>query len=73
VAQVREISAGTEVWTREVNEASKAAWVVVFVYIDSVLDCKLLHQCLAALAPKHKAVKFVRILASNINQRWDER
>ena len=29
-------------WIREVTEASKAAWVIVHLYQDSVVDCRII-------------------------------
>lgn len=50
-------------YSSEVTQAGPGVWVVIHLFAPKT-ECQLLDQCMAKLAPKFKAVKFLRI-ASN--------
>ena len=60
-------------WIREVTEASKACFVVVHLYLDALVECALLDEAMATLAPKFKAVKFLKIKSTHAIESWPER
>lgn len=50
-------------YTREVTEASMNSHVVVCLYQEYLMECKLLNKILDRIAEKHPSVKFCRIIA----------
>jgi hypothetical protein len=60
-------------WTREVNDASKDNWVIVHMYQDAVVECRLMDEVLTALAQKFKYIKFVRIKSTSAVENWPDR
>lgn len=59
-------------WIREVTDASKACWVVVHLYQDSKVECRLMDNALANLAPRFPAVKFLKIRSSQAVENWPD-
>ncbi|KAJ1461944.1 thioredoxin-like protein [Pelagophyceae sp. CCMP2097] len=59
-------------WTRQVNEVSEGAWVVVHLYQDHVDECVVLDATLRTLAVRFPAVKFVRIKATSATENWPD-
>ena len=57
-------------WTQEVNEASKQAWVVVYLFDPSVEACKVMDQLIETIAKLHPDVKFVSIPAQACMENW---
>ena len=57
----------------EVSEASKEAWVVVFLHQSHVPDSQLLARALAPLAPRHAATKFLSIKADACIENYPDR
>ncbi|KAF8928147.1 Phosducin-like protein 3 [Dissophora ornata] len=49
-------------FVREVSEASKDVWVVVYLYKEYLPICKLMGAHLATVAAKHKSTKFLKII-----------
>ena len=49
----------------EVSEASKEIWVVVALYSDSVEESRTFVACLDVLAPRHPAVKFIKMIGTD--------
>eukprot|EP01041_Mallomonas_annulata_P007776 gene7776-15912_t len=62
-----------DVWVREVTDSSKSCWVVVHLYQDSVIECRLMHQLLAEVASKYKYVKFLRIQSTQAVENWPDK
>lgn len=61
-------------WISQVTEGSKAGyWVVVHLYQDSVIECRLVEEALQQLAPKFKYVKFLKIRSTQAIENWPER
>jgi len=60
-------------WKAEVTNAPPNIFVVVNLYKQGVPQSRLLDQHLALLAPKHKAVKFVRIRAEEAIHGYPDR
>ena len=60
-------------WTKEVNEASQDAWVVVYLFDHGVEACKLIDKLLLDIAQRHRDVKFVRIPSQNCMENWPMR
>ncbi|CAM9515266.1 unnamed protein product [Phaeothamnion confervicola] len=59
-------------WVKDVTEASCDAWVVAHLHEDSVVECAVMAEALAALAPRFKEVKFVRIRSRQAIENWPE-
>lgn len=59
-------------WMREINEASKEAWVVVHIYQDYLEVCGVIDEALKALAGQRKSVKFCRIKATSASENWPD-
>lgn len=57
----------------EVTEASKSAWVVVFLHQEHVMDSKLLARLMSGLAAKHKATKFMAIRADSCIENYPDK
>ena len=57
----------------EVSEASKEAWVVVFLHQSHVPDSQLLARVVAPLAAKHAATKFLSIKADACIENYPDR
>jgi hypothetical protein len=51
------------------NEHSEV-YVVIHLYEDDVIPCRLLNECLRTLAPLHPRVKFLKIVASHAKRDW---
>ena len=51
-------------YSNQVSEASKESWVIVHLYQNAHPGCKLINALLERLAPKHKAVKFLKIVST---------
>lgn len=60
-------------WKKEVNESSKSAWVVVYLFDHAVEACKLLDQLLLEVAKRHPDVKFVSIPSQICMENWPSR
>ncbi|KAG0298351.1 Phosducin-like protein 3 [Dissophora globulifera] len=60
-------------FVREVTEASKTVWVVVYLYKDYLPICKLMGAHLATVAAKHKACKFVKIIGDQCIPNYPDR
>ena len=60
-------------WVREVTDSSKTCFVVVHLYLDALVECGLMDEALSVLAPKFKAVKFLRIKSTHAIETWPER
>jgi hypothetical protein len=60
-------------WIREVTEASNTCFVFVHLYHDALIECNLLDEAMAVLAPKFKAVKFLKIKSTQAIENWPER
>lgn len=61
-------------YKREVTDASAepGVWVVVHLFSYAVEECSLLSRCMDALAAQFKAVKFVKIKATEAIPNWPE-
>lgn len=59
-------------WTREVNDCSKTCWVIVHLYQDSLVECRLMEETLMILASKFKDVKFVKIRSTQAVENWPD-
>ena len=57
----------------EVSEASKSAWVVVFLHQSHVPDSMLLARVVAPLAARHAATKFLQIKADACIENYPDR
>ena len=66
-------SLGRVDFVREVSEASKDSWVVVFLHQNHVQDSQLLARVLPAVAAKHAAVKFVAMTADACIEGYPDR
>ncbi len=62
-----------EEWIREVTEASKNSWVVVHLYQDSVIECRLLEEALLNVSKRFKYIKFLKIKSNQAIENWPER
>ena len=60
-------------WVAEVTEASRSVWVLVHLYNDSVLECRLMDETLLKLAPKFKHVKILKIRSTQAVENWPDR
>lgn len=61
-------------WISQVTEGSKAGyWVIVHLYQDSVIECRLVEEALQQLAPKFKYIKFLKIRSTQAIENWPER
>ena len=60
-------------YTNEVTNESNNCLVVVHLFQNSLPACKLINSLLEQLAPQHKAIKFVKIIASEAIKNWPER
>eukprot|EP00357_Protocruzia_adherens_P013130 CAMPEP_0114996846 /NCGR_PEP_ID=MMETSP0216-20121206/14559_1 /TAXON_ID=223996 /ORGANISM="Protocruzia adherens, Strain Boccale" /LENGTH=244 /DNA_ID=CAMNT_0002361139 /DNA_START=135 /DNA_END=869 /DNA_ORIENTATION=- len=61
-----------EDWTKEINEAPKDVFVVVHLYQDSVVECRVLNEIFHVLAQRHQLVKFLRIVATRAVEKWQD-
>jgi len=61
-------------WISQVTDGSKAGyWVIVHLYQDSVIECRLVEEALQQLAPRFKYVKFLKIRSTQAIENWPER
>ncbi|RKO96990.1 hypothetical protein CXG81DRAFT_3286, partial [Caulochytrium protostelioides] len=60
-------------YTREVTDASKKVWVVVFLTQDHLPECKRMAAILTRLAERHAATKFMRITATQCIENYPDR
>ncbi|KAK3812269.1 MAG: putative viral IAP-associated factor [Benniella sp.] len=60
-------------FVREVSDASKDVWVVVYLYKDSLPICKLMSAHLATVAARNKATKFVKIIGDQCIPNYPDR
>ena len=60
-------------WVKQVTEASRNSWVLVHLYQDSVIECRLLEEALQVLAAKFKYIKFLKIRSTQAVENWPER
>ena len=67
------VGIGKDDWLREVTEASKAHWVIVHLYQDSVIECQLMDEAFIVLAAKFKDVKFVKIRSTQAIENWPDK
>lgn len=61
-----------EEWVREVTDASNSCHVVVHLYQDSVIECRLMNEALLVLAPKFRHVKFLKIRSTLAVPNWPD-
>jgi len=66
-------SLGRVDFVREVSEASKDSWVVVFLHQNHVQDSQLLARVLPVVAAKHANVKFVAMTADACIEGYPDR
>jgi len=59
-------------WMREVNDASKGFWVVCHLYADRVDACGIMHGLLSRFAAKFRAVKVLRIVATQAVENYPD-
>ena len=60
-------------WVREVTDCSRTCWVVVHLYHDAVTECAILDAAMHQVAPKFRAVKFLKIRSTQAIENWPER
>lgn len=60
-------------WIREVTDGSKLCWVVVLLYSDAVIECRVMQEYLIILAKKFKDVKFLKIPSIQAVENWPDR
>ncbi|KAF9162293.1 hypothetical protein DFQ27_007611 [Actinomortierella ambigua] len=60
-------------FVREVTEASKDVWVVVYLYKDYLPICKLMSAHLATVAARNQATKFVKIIGDQCIPNYPDR
>ncbi|KNC85625.1 hypothetical protein SARC_02198 [Sphaeroforma arctica JP610] len=60
-------------WKKQVNEAGEKIWVVVHLYQNGIEASKVVSGCVEALAKKHKATKFVKILSTRCIENYPDR
>ncbi|KAF9972608.1 hypothetical protein BGZ73_004233 [Actinomortierella ambigua] len=60
-------------FVREVTEASKDVWVVVYLYKDYLPICKLMSAHLATVAARNRATKFVKIIGDQCIPNYPDR
>jgi len=60
-------------WTRDVNDASKDCWVVIHLYQDYIDECRVMEQQLEKCSRKFKAVKFLKIKATQCIENWPDK
>ncbi|ONK74393.1 uncharacterized protein A4U43_C03F5760 [Asparagus officinalis] len=60
-------------FVREVSQASRDVWVVVFLYKEGIPECELLLQCLEDLAKRYPATKFVKIISTDCIPNYPDR
>ena len=63
---------GQTEFVHEVTNASNSSYVVVHLFQNHLPACKVINAILEQLAPRHKAVKFVKIVASEAIKNWPE-
>jgi hypothetical protein len=64
---------GKDDWVREVSEASKAAWVVVHLFQDSIVECRIVEEIFTKLSAKFRDVKFVKIRSTQAIENWPDK
>ncbi|EDQ84080.1 uncharacterized protein MONBRDRAFT_30617, partial [Monosiga brevicollis MX1] len=60
-------------YTKEVNQAGKGVWVIVYLYKPDLLVCRRLQQILGQLAEKFPTVKFVQSISTNCIPNYPDR
>lgn len=60
-------------WVREVTECSRSCWVVVHLYHDALVECGILDAAMQQVAPRFRAVKFLKIRSTQAIENWPER
>ncbi len=60
-------------WIKEVTEASRSCWVLVHLYQDSVIQCRLLEECLQVISRQFRYLKILKIRATSAVENWPER
>lgn len=55
---------GEKDFVNEVSKAGQDLWVILHLFIYSKVECQLLNQCMSTLAPKFRAIKFLKIVAN---------
>ncbi|KAG0077679.1 Phosducin-like protein 3 [Podila epicladia] len=60
-------------FVREVSDASKDVWVVVYLYKEYIPVCKLMGAHLATVALRNKATKFVKIIGDQCIPNYPDR
>ena len=55
------------------TQGSKSAWVVVHLYQDSIVECRLLDETLLQIAQKFKYIKFLKIKSTQAVENWPDR
>ncbi len=63
---------GQTEFVREVSQASNDTDVIVHLYQHSVMACKVLNAALEQLARRQRAVKFVKIVATEAIRNWPD-
>jgi hypothetical protein len=59
-------------WIPEVTEASHTCWVVVLLYVNSIVDCGVMENVMIQLAKKFMKVKFLKIRSTSAIENWPE-
>lgn len=60
-------------YEKEMVEGSKDKWVVLHLYQDSVVECRLLAEHLRTVANRKKDVKFLKIVATDCIENYPDR
>ena len=60
-------------WIAQVTEGSRHNWVVVHLYQDSIVECKVLDEALLVVAKKFKYIKFLKIRSTQAIENWPEK
>eukprot|EP01039_Chlorochromonas_danica_P008720 gene8720-9610_t len=60
-------------WVREVTDGSKSCPVVVLLYDNALIECRLMEEALRVLAAKFRYIKFLKIKYNHAIENWPER
>eukprot|EP00009_Paramoeba_aestuarina_P007128 CAMPEP_0201507860 /NCGR_PEP_ID=MMETSP0161_2-20130828/1390_1 /ASSEMBLY_ACC=CAM_ASM_000251 /TAXON_ID=180227 /ORGANISM="Neoparamoeba aestuarina, Strain SoJaBio B1-5/56/2" /LENGTH=291 /DNA_ID=CAMNT_0047902337 /DNA_START=77 /DNA_END=948 /DNA_ORIENTATION=- len=69
--RVREIGVGE--YVSAIDNEKESVYVVIHLYENDVEACKFVNFFLDQLAPPHKHVKFLKIVASDAQQNWQRK
>lgn len=48
------------------------SWVLVHLYQDGLVECRLMDECLGALAKRFRYVKFIKIRSTQAVENWPD-